>query len=148
VRLLPVLLLAVAAAAGCGGGARAKAVHYDTPAALDCLQRTNSTMLVRGHDGIALAFASDDGVSAVEPVYALFGSDRPSNRLTRTIGLETREPVWTLDRGDARIEGFGPYEPPAAKRQGLAERDAKAAADRLGRDVRSAIDACLKDNEQ
>jgi hypothetical protein len=73
--LLP--LLAVAALGACGGE---KPVRHDQAAVLDCLQRTNSTLLVRSVDGIALAFMSADGVSAIEPVYALFGSDRPANR--------------------------------------------------------------------
>jgi hypothetical protein len=122
--------------------------HYDEGAALDCLQRTNSTLLVRGQGGIALTFMSDDGVSAIEPVYVLFGSDRPTNRLTRTLGIETRDPMWTLHRGDARIEGYGPYEPLIAKRQGIAEQDAKDAAEQLDSAVHAATDACLQDNER
>jgi hypothetical protein len=145
VRPLPLLLLAFVVG-GCGGGA--KAVQYDEHAALDCLQSTNSTLLARGQDGIALAFMSDDGVSAIEPVYALFGSERPTNRLTRTLGIDTHDAVWTLVRGEARIEGYGPYEPPVAKRQGIAEHDAKAAAEQLDKAVRAAIDACLTANQR
>jgi hypothetical protein len=145
VRVLPLLLLA-AVAGGCGGGA--KAVRYNERSALDCLQRTNSTLLVRGKEGIALAFMSDDGVSAIEPVYALFGSDRPTNAGTRALGIDTHEPIWTLDRGDVRVEGYGPYEPPVAKRHGIAAQDAKAAAERLDTDVHAAIDTCLKNNER
>jgi hypothetical protein len=144
VRIVP-LLLVVAVVAACGGK---KAIHYHQGAVLDCLQQTNSTLLVRNVDGIALAFMSADGVSAIEPVYALFGSDPPKNGVTRTLGLGTHDPVWTLDRGDVRIEGFGPYEPPIAKRQGISEAVAKASATKLDADVHTEMEKCLADNER
>jgi hypothetical protein len=144
VRIVP-LLLVVAAVSACGGR---KATHYNQGAVLDCLQRMNSTLLVRNVDGIALAFMSADGVSAVEPVYALFGSDRPANQVTRTLGLGTHDPLWTLDRGDVRIEGFGPYEPPIAKGQGISEAVATASAAKLDADVHKELEKCLGDNER
>ena len=143
------ITIALAAVMGlltaCGGGA---ATHYDTKSALECLQRTNSMRAGGDARSIFLLFASGDGLSAVEPVFVSFGPATLTGRVPTALGATSREPSWTARRGDARISGFGPYEPPIAKRRHIRDAAAKAAVAKLGPAVRSAIDGCLKRNER
>jgi hypothetical protein len=123
-------------------------MHYDEAAAIRCMAQTNSTVLVRKPDAISAVFMSPDGLSAIEPVFVMFGSDRPTSRGTTALGIADRRPVWTIDRGDARVEGYGPYVPPIAKKQGVAPAAARAAADELGRETRAAVEGCLDQNQR
>jgi hypothetical protein len=130
---------------GCGGSST---VHYKVASALDCLQRTNSTSAGVDPESIALVFLSSDGMSAVEPVFVSFGPTTVSGRFPVALGVAPQEPSWTERRGDARVAGFGPYEPPIAKRRKIPHAQARAAVQKLGADVRLAIDDCLKKNER
>jgi hypothetical protein len=141
ITLLVVLLACVA----CGG---APAVHYRVQDALDCLQRTNSTRGGGGPQSILLLFASPDGKSAIEPAFVTFASDRPSGSVAAALGVTRRDPVWSENRGDGHVLGYGPYEPPIAKREGISAAAAKAAGAALDLEVHNAIDACLKQNER
>jgi hypothetical protein len=132
---------------GCGGRA---AVHYNVPSALDCLQRTDSTLFHRLPGGILIGFISPDGVSAIEPVAVAFapqGAELVARSQAPT-RLGSTKPTWTEHRGDAEVWGLGPYEPPIAKRQHIPDSAARAAAKVLDARVRPAIDACLKANER
>jgi hypothetical protein len=124
--------------------------RYDAGGAIDCVQRTDSTLLGKAANGIAVAFLSPDGVSAIEPVAIAFAPQTAEGiaglRVARVTGLA--KPTWKEDRGDAQIWAAGPYEPPVAKRQHVSEVDAKAAAAALEVRVRTSIDACLKQNER
>src|SRR5919204_628808 len=62
--------------------------------------------------------------------------------------LGLARPDWSARVGDVNMRGFGPYEPPIAKRRGILAAAAKAAVRQLGPAVRSAIDRCLIENEQ
>jgi hypothetical protein len=137
------LVLVAVALAGCGGS---KAVHYNVQSALDCLQRTNSTRAGGGPNSIFLLFVSPDGMSAVEPVFVSFGPATVAGAVPAGLGVMSRKPSWTDRRGDARMAGYGPYEPPIAKREHIPDVAARAAVKKLGADVRAAIDACLKKN--
>lgn len=137
------LLVVLAVGAGCG----AAPVHYRVGPALQCLQRTNSTRGGGTSNSIFLVFVSDDGVSAVEPVFVAFGRARLVGAVPGALGMPGRLPHWSTRRGDASVSGYGPYEPPIAKRRGVTDAQAKAAATALDRSARAAIDACLTENE-
>ena len=141
------LLALLFALPGCGGSA---AVHYNVPSALDCVQRTDSTLFQRLPRGILIGFISPDGVSAIEPVALAFAPQSAEivahSRAPTQLGVTT--PTWTEHRGDAEVWGLGPYEPPIAKRQHIPDSAAKAAAKVLDARVRPVIDGCLKQNER
>ena len=139
------LLAAVVLVSACGSG---RTTHYDVHEALDCLQRTNSTRGGGDEHSIFLLFASDDGVSAVEPVFVSFGDGEPNGSVAAALGVTKRDPMWKERRGDAQVAGYGPYEPPVAKARGIDESTATAAAKTLDTAVRRAIDDCLKRNER
>ena len=140
-----VLLALLGAVSACGGSAT---IHYDTKPALDCLQRTNSTFAHRNARSIFVLFASEDGMSAVEPVFVSFGPATVTGAVPAALGATSKQPTWRERRSDARVSGYGPYEPPVAIRRHVPDRLAKAAVRKLGADVRVAIDNCLKQNER
>ena len=139
------VLLSLVVLAGCGSSS---VTHYDVRSALDCLQRTNSTRAGGGAASLFLLFASDDGLSATEPVFVSFDRESVSGRLATALGVTSRQPDWTERRGDARVAGYGPYEPSIAKKRGITDGDAKRAVAKLGPEVRIAVDACLTENER
>ena len=137
----------VIALAGCGSPAP---VHYDEAKALECVRQTNSLTIHSMPHGILVAFVAPDGVSAVERVAVAF-APQPVEIVADSAAptrLGATEPDWTEHRGDAEVWAVGPYEPMIAKRQGVPDSEAKAAANALGTEVRTAIDACLKQNER
>ena len=139
---------AVILLAACGASA---SVHYDVQGALDCIRRSDSLTFPNApRGGIYAAYTSDDGVSALERVAVAFApvkAESVANSFASTrLGVD--KPSWSERRGDAEVLGFGPYEPPVAKRQGVTDAQARAAANELGPRVRTAIDTCLKRNER
>jgi hypothetical protein len=133
---------------GCGGGDAAH--HYDVTSALDCVQRTDSVLFKRFPKGILVAFSAPDGISAIEPVAVAFKPESAEviARSPAPTRLGVTKPTWVLKRGDAEVWGLGPYEPPIARRRGISDDAAKAAAAALGARVRPAIDDCLKQNDR
>jgi hypothetical protein len=105
---------------------------------------TNSTTLATARNGIFVSFLSPDGVSAIEPVGVGFRGPFPQTAVVASLQIGRADRV--EHRGDAAVRGFGPYEPPIRKRQGISAATAKKAAAVLDEHVRSAIDACLKKN--
>lgn len=87
-------------------------------------------------------------MSAVDPVFVSFGPASVAGRVPNGLGVMSRTPTWTERRGDALVSGYGPYEPPIAKRRQIPNAQAQAAVKKLGVDDRAAIDACLKQNER
>jgi hypothetical protein len=143
-------LLVVVIALGLAACGAAAPQRHDAGGAIDCVKRTDSALLGAASNGIAVAFASPDGVSAIEPVAVAFAPQTAEGvagmRAARAIGLAM--PTWKEDRGDAEIWAYGPYEPPIAKTRHVSARDAKAAAAALEVRVRTSIDACLRQNER
>lgn len=138
------LIAVVALCVGCG----AAGVHYRVKAGLECLQRTNSTRAGGSANSIFLLFVSDDRSSAVEPVFVSFGPARILGSVPAALAIPGKLPHWSERRGDARVSGYGPYEPRIAKSHGVTDAQAKAAGAKLHREVRAAIDACLKRSER
>ena len=138
------LIVILALCAACGSAS----IHYRVEAGLECLQRTNSTRAGGNPNSIFLLFGSDDGVSAVEPVFVSFGPAKLVGRVPTALAIPGKLPHWKERRGDARVSGYGPYEPRIAKSHGITDAQAKSAADKLDHEVRAAIDACLKQNER
>ena len=97
-----------------------------------------------------MAFVSDDGVSAIEPVAVGFGNGAADaivrSRAPTQLGIA--KPYWVERHGDAEVDGFGPYEPPIGMRQGIPAGSARAAGRVLDRHVRAAVDDCLKQSER
>jgi hypothetical protein len=145
VRLLAVVL--VIAAVGCGG---ASSTHYDEAHALQCVRQTNSLLIHSMPHGMLVAFASPDGVSAVEQVAVAF-APQPIEIVADSAAptrLGIVKPDWSEHRGDAEVWGVGPYEPAIAKRRKIPDAQVRAAMKALGTEVRAAIDGCLKQNER
>jgi hypothetical protein len=141
------VVASVAFVAGCGGGS---STHYNEAQALQCVRQTNSLLIHSMPHGILIAFASADGVSAVERVAVAFAPQKvemvaDSSAPTR---LGILKPDWAEHRGDAEIWGIGPYEPQIAKRRMIPEAQAQATVKALGTEVRAAIDDCLTKNER
>ena len=143
-------LLIVVLALGLAACGTATPQRYDAGGAIDCVERTDSALLGRAPNGIAVAFASPDGVSAIEPVAVAFApqtvEDVAALRAARAIGLT--KPTWKDERGDAQVWAAGPFETPVAKTRHVSKLDATAAAAALEVRVRTSIDACLKQNER
>jgi hypothetical protein len=124
--------------------------RHDRAATIECLSQTDfSNQLARGADAIIISFSSADGVSALEHVVAGFGEPALDvivrGRVASALGLGG-EPTWIERQGDVEVRGFGPYEPRAASEQGVPPEVARAQADALGKQVRSAVDGCLREN--
>jgi len=148
VRVPALILAAGILCASCGAE---KPVHYRVAAALDCIRRADDITFPRTPPGgIYAGFASQDGVSSIETVAVAFkpadvGFVASSPAPTR---LGVQEPTWTEKRGDVEVWGFGPREPPIAKRQGISAAEARRASALLAPRVRAAIDDCLRQNER
>jgi hypothetical protein len=146
VRSAAVVLMMIALA-GCGGST---SIHYNEPKALECVRQTNSLTIHSMPKGILIAFASADGVSAIERVAVAF-APQPVEIIADSgapTQLGATKPDWTERRGDAEVWGVGPYEPRLARLHRVSDTQAKASAKALGHEVRAAIDACLKKNER
>src|SRR2546421_10655633 len=100
-----VLLALLGAVSACGGSAT---IHYDTKPALDCLQRTNSTFAHRTARSIFVLFASEDGMSAVEPVFVSFGPATVTGAVPAALGATSKQPTWRERRGDAHVRSEFP----------------------------------------
>jgi hypothetical protein len=139
-------LAALVTLLGCGG---VGTTHYSVRAALDCVQRTDSTKLERLPRRIAVAFTSPDGVSAVESVVVAFAPLSASGVAGGVAhGLAIPKPDWTERHDDAEVCGKGPYEPPIARRRRIPDAQAKSAATTLDAHVREAVDVCRTRNER